>query len=113
MLVCAMVPLNREEMEMNTRQSDERIGGSRESGDASEARKTKFTVKQSEQGRWAVCEAGFERPLAEFDQRDDAIDYARGVAATKPRAIVDADGDNDSPPLYESYTLDPSTRKNP
>jgi len=96
---------------MNTRQSDERSVGSRESGDTSEARETKFTVKQSEQGRWAVCEAGFQRPLAEFEQRDDAIDYARGIAATKPRAIVDADADNDSPPLYERYTLDPSRKR--
>ena len=49
--------------------------------------------------------------MAEFDERDDAIDYARGMAATKPRASVDADGDDDSAPLHESYVLDPSTHK--
>jgi len=96
---------------MNTRQSDERIVGGRKSGDASEVRETKFTVKQSAQGRWGVCEGGFEKPLAEFDERDDAIDYARGVATTKPRASVEADGDDDSAPLHESYALDPSTHK--
>ena len=37
----------------------------------------KFTVKQSGQGSWVVCEGGFEKPLADFDNRDDAIDYAR------------------------------------
>ena len=93
---------------MNTRHSGV---GSRESGDASEGRETKFTVKQSAQGRWGVCEGGFEKPLAEFDQRDDAIDYARGLAATKSRASVEAEGENGSAPLHESYTLDPSTHK--
>jgi hypothetical protein len=92
-------------------QSDERIVGSRKSGDASEVRETKFTVKQSGQSRWVVYETGFEKPLAEFDQRDDAIGYARGLAATKARASVDADGDNGSAPLHESYALDPSTNK--
>lgn len=95
---------------MNTRQGDHWMG-SRGSGDTSEVRETKFTVKQSGQGPWAVCEAGFEKALAEFDEREEAIEYARGLAATKPRASVDADGDDDSAPLYETYTLDPSTHK--
>jgi hypothetical protein len=70
-----------------------------------------FTVKKSEQGRWAVCETGFEEPLAEFEERGEAIEYARGMAATKPRASVDADGDQSSPGLHESYALDPVSGK--
>ena len=96
---------------MTMRQSDERIVGSRKSDDEPEVRETKFTVKLAGPGNWVVCEAGFEEPLAEFEERDEAIEYARGVAATKPRASVDADGDDDSAPLHESYALDPSTHK--
>ncbi len=72
---------------------------------------TAFTVKRSTEGRWAVCETGYEEPLAEFDARDDAIEYARGIAATKARASVDAEGDNISPGLHESYALDPVSGK--
>lgn len=72
---------------------------------------TVFTVRKSAQGRWAVCESGFEKPLAEFEERDDAIEYARGMAATKPRASVDAEGDQTSTGLYESYALDPVSGK--
>jgi hypothetical protein len=96
---------------MSTRENDERMAGSRASGGESAARETKFTVKHSGQGRWVVCEGGFEKPLADFDKRDDAIEYARGVAATKPRATVTADGDSGSVPLHESYKLEPSTHK--
>jgi hypothetical protein len=70
---------------------------------------TVFTVKRSGRGRWAVCESGFEKPLAEFDERVDALEYARGIAGTKPRASIDADGDESSPPINETYTLDPGT----
>jgi hypothetical protein len=70
-----------------------------------------FTVKKSPRGTWAVCETGLQVPLAEFDERDDAIEYARGIAATKPRASVDADGDGGEPGLRESYALDPVSGK--
>jgi len=70
-----------------------------------------FTVKKSTGGAWAVCETGFEKPLAEFDVRDDAVEYARGIAATKPRASVDAEGDGSAPGLNESYALDPVSGK--
>ena len=96
---------------MNTRENDERIVESRKPGDATDVPETMFIVKQSGQGRWVVCEGGFEKPLADFDKRDDAIEYARGVAATKPRATVTADGDSGSVPLRESYVLDPSTHR--
>lgn len=70
---------------------------------------TIFTVKKSGRGRWAVCESGFEKPLAEFDERVDAIEYARGIAGTKPRASIDAEGDATSPAINETYALDPKT----
>ncbi len=70
-----------------------------------------FTVKKSLRGTWAVCETGFEKPLAEFEERDDALEYARGLAATKPRASIDAEGDEGSPRLNESYALDPVSGK--
>ncbi len=66
-----------------------------------------FTVKKSPRGTWAVCETGFEKPLAEFDERDAALEYARGIAVTKPRASIEAAGDGSSPGLTESYALDP------
>lgn len=70
-----------------------------------------FTVKKSTEGRWAVCETGFQEPLAEFEERDEAIEYARGIAATKPRASVDAESDNVSPGVHESYALNPVSGK--
>lgn len=70
-----------------------------------------FTVKKSVRGTWAVCETGFEKPLAEFEERDDALEYARGLAGTKPRASVDAEGDGSSPGVNESYALDPVSGK--
>ena len=70
-----------------------------------------FTVKKSARGTWAVCESGYEKPLAEFEERTDALDYARGLAATKPRASIDAEGDESSPGVNESYALDPVSGK--
>lgn len=75
------------------------------------ATETAFTVKRQRQGRWSVCETGFEEPLAEFDERDDALDYARDMASTKPRASVDAEGDDTLPDLHETYALDPVSGK--
>jgi hypothetical protein len=72
---------------------------------------TVFTVKRSAHGRWAVCETGFEEPLAEFEERNDAIEYARGIAGTKPRASIDAEGDDTFPAINERYALDPVTGK--
>jgi hypothetical protein len=96
---------------MNTRQTGEDIGGGQERGDAPEVQETKFTVKRSEQGCWAVCETGFRKSLAEFGNRDDAIEYARGIAATKARASLDADGDDSAAPVHETFALDPSVHK--
>jgi len=70
-----------------------------------------FTVKKSPGGTWAVCETGLQVPLAEFDEREDAIEYARGIAATKARASIDAEADGSAPGLRESYVLDPVSGK--
>jgi hypothetical protein len=96
---------------MNTRQTGEGIGGGQEPGDAPEVQETKFTVKRSEQGPWVVCETGFRKSLAEFGSRDDAIEYARGLAATKARASIDADGDDSAEPLHETFALESSVHK--
>jgi len=72
---------------------------------------TELTVKRSTLGRWEVCEAGFEKALADFDTRDDAIHYARGIASTRPRASIDAEPDDRLPELRERYALDPVSGK--
>jgi len=70
-----------------------------------------ITVRRDERGRWAVCESGFEAAIADFDEREDAIEYARGIASTKPRASIDAESMNDLPAVRESYALDPVSGK--
>src|SRR5262245_14716853 len=74
-------------------------------------RPIEITVKRSARNSWEVCESGFEAPLAEFADREDAIEYARGIAATKSRASVDAEPDADLPGVRESYALDPVSGK--
>jgi len=52
-------------------------------------RKTVLTVKHSMQGRWEVCDAAQEqKPLADFDSRDDALEYARGVASVHDHVLA-------------------------
>ena len=70
-----------------------------------------ITVKRDARGRWAVCESGFEAAIADFDDREDAIEYARGIASTKPRASIDAESMDDLPAVRESYALDPVSGK--
>lgn len=72
---------------------------------------TLITVKRDPRGRWAVCESGFDAPIADFDEREDAIEYARGIASTKPRASIDAEALDDLPAVRESYALDPVSGK--
>ena len=68
--------------------------------------KTVLTVKHSMQGRWEVCDAALEKPLADFENRDDALQYARGVATTKSEASVQTFDQWGEPELRESYVLD-------
>lgn len=72
----------------------------------SHADRTVLTVKHSMGGRWEVCDAALEKPLADFSERDDALDYARGIAVTKAAASVQTFDQWGEPELRESYVLD-------
>ena len=41
-------------------------------------------------GQWQVKEEGFEKALASFDERSDALKYARDLANTKQGSRVKA-----------------------
>jgi hypothetical protein len=45
-------------------------------------------VARGEQGRWNVLENDFEDPLAAFDDRQSACDYANKLSASKEAATV-------------------------
>ena len=51
-----------------------------------------FCVTQGDSGKWHVSEEGFEKPLATFDARADAEEYARDLAATKEGSTVKLPG---------------------
>ena len=42
-----------------------------------------YTVRQRDDTRWHVYEAGFARSLASFGLEEDAIEYARDLAGSK------------------------------
>lgn len=41
------------------------------------------------QDRWAVMEEGMEKPLATFDEENDAVNYANDLAKTKEGTRVE------------------------
>lgn len=45
-------------------------------------------VKAGSNGQWDVNEVGFEKPLASFDDKDKAFEYANDIARTKGGTIV-------------------------
>ena len=45
-------------------------------------------VKPGPDQRWDVLEQGFDKPISYFDNRDDALKYAKGLANTKTLAQV-------------------------
>lgn len=47
-----------------------------------------FRVLRNENGRWDVFENDFEKPLASFDDRQDAADYANKLCGTKEGSTV-------------------------
>jgi hypothetical protein len=47
-----------------------------------------YTVERSSTGQWEVNEHGFEKPIASFSIKDDAVDYAHRLAETKNAAEV-------------------------
>ena len=52
-----------------------------------------YTVARQKNGEWAVCESGFEKPIATFAMQRDAVSYANGLADTKGEAHVEIDGE--------------------
>ncbi len=70
-----------------------------------QSHKTVLTVKHSMQGRWEVCDAALEKPLADFETRDDALEYARGIATTKSEASVQTFDQWGEPEPLEAYVL--------
>jgi hypothetical protein len=47
-----------------------------------------FCVSAGQGGQWHVSEQGFEKPLATFQSRDEAEEYARDLARTKEGSTV-------------------------
>jgi hypothetical protein len=59
-----------------------------------------FCVKPGRAGQWNVLEEGFEKPLASFDDQDDAMEYAQDLADTKEGSrvrVYDENGDEHTP----------------
>ena len=50
--------------------------------------KTHYLVACSRSGQWEVNESGFDKAIASFSIKDDAIDYAQRLAETKRYADV-------------------------
>jgi hypothetical protein len=48
-----------------------------------------FTVRADPGGRWRVCERGFEKAIAEFNDGESAEQYALRLAESKPNWKVD------------------------
>ena len=48
-----------------------------------------YTVQQRDDTRWHVYEAGFARSLASFGLKEDAVEYARDLARSRPPAETD------------------------
>lgn len=47
-----------------------------------------YKVQRSDLGQWEVNEEGFEKAIASFSVKDDAVDYAHRLAETKNAAQV-------------------------
>lgn len=47
-----------------------------------------FRIARNQNNRWDVSESGFENPLATFDDKQDACDYANKLTETKEGATV-------------------------
>lgn len=42
-----------------------------------------YTVARSSSGQWEVHERGFDKSIASFSRKEDAIEYAERLAETK------------------------------
>lgn len=47
-----------------------------------------FTVQQRDDLRWHIFQSGFAPSLASFGLRDDAVDFACGLARANPEGDV-------------------------
>ena len=50
-------------------------------------------IQRSGKGQWDVNEAGFEKPLASFDDAATAMEYARDIARTKGGSVIENEED--------------------
>jgi hypothetical protein len=48
-----------------------------------------YRITPAGRGRWNVFEGGAGKLLSDFPTRDEAINYATALAATKQRAVVE------------------------
>jgi Uncharacterized protein conserved in bacteria (DUF2188) len=55
-----------------------------------------FSVARGTSGQWHVFEQGFDEPLASFEGRDDAMEYANDLAQQKEgsRVVLADEGDD-------------------
>lgn len=51
-----------------------------------------YKVQRSDSGQWEVNEEGFEKAIASFSVKDDAVDYAHRLAEVKNAAEVRVQG---------------------
>ena len=58
-----------------------------------------FMVSHGPDSTWDVYEKGFDKPLASFERRTQACDYAHGLASLKPGSLVISDPPDDPPGL--------------
>ena len=50
--------------------------------------RVRYMVEQSIAGRWHVNEEGFDEPIASFEEKADALEYALRLADTKTDAKI-------------------------
>lgn len=48
-------------------------------------------VRRTPDGCWDVNETDFKRPLASFENRQSALEYARDIAKTKSGSVISED----------------------
>ena len=65
-----------------------------------------YLVKHdADDGRWCVFAKGYVNPLSTFDAKDDAIDFARGLAEDRYVAEVHVFGAGDSIEARQEFRL--------
>ncbi|CAN5458458.1 hypothetical protein BH11PSE11_BH11PSE11_03390 [soil metagenome] len=50
--------------------------------------KVVIQVQPGANGQWDVNEVGFDKPLASFDDKEKAVEYAQDIAKTKGDTVV-------------------------